>query len=113
MQSSAKEMSRNGELSFTVTVKNTGSRDGAETIQLYITDKKASVERPVKELKAFQKVWLKAGESKAVTLTIHVDALSFYDETSQSWKAETGDFEALIGTAADCIKQRAAFKLVD
>jgi beta-glucosidase len=113
VQSSAKEMSRNGELSFTVTVKNTGSRDGAETIQLYITDKKASVERPVKELKAFQKVWLKAGESKTVTLTIHVDALSFYDETSQAWKAETGDFEALIGTAADCIKQRAAFKLVD
>ena len=58
-------------------------------------------------------MWLKPGESKTVTLNIHVDALSFYDEASQAWKAETGDFEALIGTAADQIKQRVAFKLID
>ena len=109
----AREMTRDGKLSFSIPVMNTGQRAGAEVIQLYITDKKASVDRPVKELKAFQKVRLEPGEQRLVTLTIDVRALSFYDEANHQWRAEAGDFEALIGNASDHITQKVAFQLKD
>ena len=80
-------------------------------MQLYISDKKASVDRPVKELKAFQKVFLQPGESRDVTLTIGRDALSFYDEVKGQWTAEPGEFEGLIGTASDRIVGRCTFEL--
>ena len=98
-------------ISFTVNVTNTGSRAGAETIQLYISDKKASVDRPVKELKAFQKVCLQPGESRDVTLTIGLDALSFYDEVRGCWTAEPGQFEAHVGTASDRLTGKCTFEL--
>ena len=63
-------MTADDTISFTVNVKNTGTREGQEVVQLYISDKKFSLPRPVKELKAFQKVRLAPGEEKAVTLTI-------------------------------------------
>jgi beta-glucosidase len=84
---------------------------GSETIQLYISDKHASVDRPVKELKAFQKVFLQPGETRDVTLTIGREALSFYDEASHQWKVEPGKFEALIGTASDQIAGKCVFEL--
>ena len=99
------------QFSFHVSLKNTGSRAGAETVQLYISDKKCSVDRPVKELKAFQKVFLQPGESRDVTLTIGRDALSFYDEAKGQWTAEPGEFEALVGTAADNIVGKCTFEL--
>ena len=106
-----KEMSLSDNISFTVRVKNIGTMAGAEVVQLYVSDKKASVDRPLKELKAFQKVFLQPGESKEVRLTIGKDALSFYDEATASWKAEAGQFEALIGTASDQISSRVKFSL--
>ncbi len=110
---SANEITRDGQWSVVVPVTNTGRTAGAEVVQLYIHDKKCSVDRPVKELKAFQKVFLQPGETREVTLTIGIDALSYYDEATQSWKAEAGDFNALIGTAADQIAQQLTFKLKD
>ena len=98
-------------ISFTVKVKNTGSRAGAEVVQLYISDLKSSLPRPVKELKTFQKVYLQPGESKDVTLTIDKSALSFYDDRIGEWVAEPGDFEALIGTASDKIASTVKFSL--
>ena len=109
--SDKKEMSLSDNISFTVQVKNIGTMAGAEVVQLYVSDKKASVDRPLKELKAFQKVFLQPGENKEVRLTIGKDALSFYDETTASWKAEAGQFEALIGTASDRISSRVKFSL--
>lgn len=106
-----KEITGNEPVTFTVNVKNTGKVAGAEVVQLYIRDVKSSIDRPFKELKGFQKVFLQPGESKDVTLTIHQDALSFYDETSQSWKAEKGDFEALVGNASDHITSKVRFTL--
>ena len=91
--------------------RNTGKRAGAETVQLYIHDVKSSVDRPQKELKGFQKVYLQPGESKDISITINKEALSFYDEASSSWKAETGKFEALVGNAADNLKLKKAFEL--
>ena len=106
-----REMTLGDSIAFTVSVKNTGSVAGAEVVQLYVSDKKASVDRPLKELKAFRKVFLQPGESREVKLTIGRDALSFYDEATGSWKAEPGQFEALIGTASDRISSKLKFLL--
>ena len=105
------KMTADDQISFTINVTNTGTRAGAETVQLYISDKKASVDRPVKELKAFQKVFLQPGESRDVTLTIGRDALSFYDEATHAWVAEPGTFEALVGTASDQLPAKCTFEL--
>jgi beta-glucosidase len=99
------------QITFSVNVTNTGSRAGAETVQLYISDKVASVDRPIKELKAFQKVFLQPGETQQVNLTIGRDALSFYDEGRGDWTAEPGDFEALLGTSSDQLTQKISFML--
>lgn len=111
LRQSAKEMTRDGKLTFTVTVKNTGSKRGAETVQLYIKDKKSSVDRPVKELKGFKKVWLEPGEQKDVDMTIDNNALAYYDETTGTWKSEDGEFEALVGNASDNIMLKSRFML--
>jgi len=105
------QMTTNDQISFKVNVTNTGTCAGAETVQLYISDKEASVDRPVKELKAFGKVFLQPGESRDVTLTIGRDALSFYDEATHAWVAEPGTFEALVGTASDKITTKCSFEL--
>ena len=105
------QLSGDEKISFTVSVTNTGKCAGAETVQLYISDKEASVDRPVKELKAFSKVFLQPGESRDVTLTIGRDALSFYDETTHAWVAEPGAFEALVGTASDKLTAKCNFEL--
>ena len=97
-------------ISFTVTVTNTGTRAGAETVQLYVSDRKASVDRPVKELKAFQKVFLQPGESRDVVLTIGRDALSFYDENKGEWTVEPGLFDVLVGTASDKLTGKCTFE---
>ena len=104
-------MTEGDEITFTIPVTNTGSMAGAETVQLYISDLEASVDRPVKELKAFQKVFLQPGETQQVSLTIDKRALSFYDEAAQQWKAEPGIFEALAGTSSDKIVSRCSFTL--
>jgi beta-glucosidase len=104
-------MTRDGKISFTINVKNTGKRAGAEVVQLYIHDAESSLERPYKELKGFQKVYLEPGESKDVTMTIDNDALSFYDDKAHCWKSETGDFEALVGDASNHITQKMKFSL--
>ena len=108
---SDKEFNHNSSLTITVPVKNIGSCAGAETVQLYIRDVKSSVERPVKELKCFKKVFLQPGEEQLVTMTIDADALAFYDETAHGWKAEAGDFEALIGTSCEAIATKIKFRL--
>ncbi|MBQ2496981.1 MAG: fibronectin type III-like domain-contianing protein, partial [Prevotella sp.] len=104
-------MTADEKLTFTIPVTNTGSRAGAETIQLYIHDKQASVERPLKELKAFRKVYLQPGETQQVSLTIDKSALSFYNDQTGAWMAEAGDFEALIGTSSNHIVGSYVFKL--
>ena len=105
------QLTADEKISFTVNVTNTGKCAGAETIQLYISDKEASVDRPVKELKAFSKVFLQPGETRDVVLTIGRDALSFYDEATHAWVVEPGVFEALIGTASDQLPAKCSFEL--
>lgn len=111
LRADKKQMNQYGKITITVQVKNTGKRAGSETVQPYIHDAKASIDRPYKELKGFHKVYLLPGESKDVSITIDKDALSFYDEPTHSWKAEPGVFEALVGNAADKLKLKKAFEL--
>ena len=106
-----KTMTADDAISFTVNVKNTGTREGQEVVQLYISDKKSSLPRPVKELKGFQKVKLAPGEEKAVTLTIDKKALSFFDDAKHEWVAEPGKFEAIIGSSSRDIKGTVPFEL--
>lgn len=108
-----REMKADEQLTVTVPVKNTGSREGKEVVQLYIRDKKSSVERPVKELKGFCKVSLKPGEEKEVSFTIDRSALSYFDAGSHQWVAEPGAFEAIVAASATDIRGRVEFKLTE
>ena len=105
------EMTTDDKITFTVPVTNTGNVAGAETIQLYVSDLKASVERPMKELKAFSKVFLQPGETQQVSLTIDKSALSFYNDQTHQWTAEPGEFKALIGTSSKNIISDYKFRL--
>lgn len=107
----SKTMSADGTLTVKVTVKNTGAREGQEVVQLYISDKKSSLPRPVKELKGFQKIKLAPGEEKEVSFTIKKDALSFFDDAQHAWVAEPGKFEAIIAASATDIKGVIPFEL--
>ena len=107
----AKSMFPGGKVTVSVRVKNTGKRTGQETVQLYVSDKKASLPRPVKELKGFQKVTLAPGEEKEVNFIVTREALSFFDDRKHAWVAEPGTFEALIGASATDIRGRVAFTL--
>ena len=93
------------------TLKNTGSVAGAEVVQLYVSDVEASVERPVKELKGFQKVYLAPGESRKLEFTLDRQALSFFDAAKHEWVAEPGEFRALIGTSSEDIRESVSFTL--
>lgn len=93
----------NQTIQASVTLTNTGNYDGAEVVQLYIRDIVGSITRPVKELKGFQKIYLKKGESKKVTFNISPEDLKFYNnELKFGWEA--GDFDIMIGTDSEQVK---------
>lgn len=104
-------MSPKGQLTASVTVKNTGKRDGYEVVQLYICDKAASIIRPLKELKGFQKVFIKAGQSVKIDFQITSDLLKFYNSDLE-YVCEPGDFDAMIGCNSVELKS-AKFTLVE
>lgn len=103
-------MTDKGELTATVTVTNTGKKDGTEVVQLYIRDLMGSVTRPVKELKGFERIFLKAGESQKVSFKITPDLLTFYNYRLD-FVCEPGNFEVMIGSNSKDVK-RATFKLL-
>jgi beta-glucosidase len=97
-------------ITASIMVTNTGDVAGEETVQLYLRDLEASVTRPVKELKGFQKIFLKAGESKKVQFTISVNDLKFYN-SDLKYVAEPGDFKLFIGGNSRDVKE-AGFRLL-
>ncbi len=101
----------NERIQVSVTIRNTGTYDGEEIVQLYIRDKVGSIVRPVSELKDFTKVKLKAGESKTIQFTIDKAKLSFYNQQLQ-WVAEPGDFELMIGASSRDIRLKENFELL-
>lgn len=106
-----KNISGSEELTITIPVKNIGKVKGKEVVQLYIGDEKCSVLRPVKELKAFQKIELAPGEEQTVSFKIGQDALKFFSETAHSWVAEPGTFKVYIGSSSTDIRSAVEFVL--
>ena len=93
------------------TVKNTGAVPGAQVLQLYISDTEASVPRPSKELKGFEKLYLKPGESREVKFTFGPEALSWFDADAHAWRLEPGEFHALFGVSSADIRSDVPFNV--
>ena len=98
---------------FTVSipVTNTGDRAGREIVQLYVSDLKTTLPRPVKELKGFKKISLEPGQTETVTFEISRDDLSYFDADKHAWGVDPGKFEALVGASSRDIRSKDAFKV--
>lgn len=107
LQLSASKVMANEPLMVTVTITNTGSRAGAEVVQLYVRDVESTPFRPVHELKGFHKVWLKPKESTTVTFTLNKRSWAYYDVNRSDWLVESGQFEVQIGASSRDIRLRA------
>lgn len=110
---SSAKVGTDGQVTISVNIKNTGLREGDEVVQLYVHDVKSTVIRPVKELRAFERISLKAGDNKTVIMTIPVEKLSFYDEKTHRFVVETGTFEVLVGSSSEDIRLKAKFDVVN
>jgi len=92
-------------------VRNTGTRAGAEVVELYVHDGHSSVDRPVQELKGFQRVDLQPGETKDVHFTLDRSAMAFYSTAEKDWVTEPGDFDVLVGSSSRDIRLKGSFTL--
>lgn len=92
------------EIPVAVTVRNTGNKAGAEVVQIYLRDLVASVERPAKELKGFQKVFLQPGESREVLIKLTQRDLAFWDVDADDWRVEPGEFQVMVGVSSSDIR---------
>jgi len=108
---SSKTISEGETIRISIPVRNVGNREGKETVQLYIGDEEASVLRPVKELKGFDKISLAPGEEQTVTFTVTEDDLKFYDPVTSTWIAEPGRFKVYIGSSSADIRAIVPFEL--
>lgn len=106
-----KEYNKDETIKVSLTVTNKGKIDGAESVQVYATQSKPSVERPEKELKAFQKVFLNAGETKTVDLSIPVKDLAFFDDKSHTWTVESDQFTLHCAASSADIKSSVTIKI--
>ena len=105
------EYKGNEPVKFSVDVTNTGDRNGAAVVEVYVADKKSKVERPAKELKEFAKVYLKKGETKTVSFELQKDAFEYWGPQTKAWTLEAGDFDILVGESACDIKQSASIRI--
>lgn len=108
---SATELTDKDQLQVSLTVSNTGKVTGKEVIQLYVADPESSVQRPIKELKAFDKIELKPGESKEVSFTLNKRDFSYYSKVYNRWLAESGKFEILVGSSSRDIRLQGSLTL--
>jgi beta-glucosidase len=108
---SAKQISANGLLTVTVDVKNTGKTAGDEVVQMYIHDVSPSLKRPTEELRGFDRVSLKPGETKKVTLKLPGSKLAFYDEKIHDFRVETEMIDVMVGSSSADIRLKSQFKV--
>jgi beta-glucosidase len=108
---SSTNITDNDKLQVSLTVSNTGKVKGKEVIQLYVADTESSVQRPVKELKAFDKIELAPGESKDVSFTLNKRDFSYYSKVYDRWLAESGKFEILVGSSSRDIRLKGSLNL--
>lgn len=100
------QLADNERVTLSFRMKNTGDTDGSEIAQIYVADKESTIFRPVKELKAFKKVFLKAGEEKRISLSLGKRAFAYYNVLIHDWHVESGDFEILVGASSADIRLR-------
>ncbi len=113
MKISSKKIKPKGTIVVSVTVQNTGKIEGDEVVQLYVHDAACSVKRPSKELRSFEKIRLKAGEKKRITLTIPAEKLAFYDEKSHQFLTEPGLFDIMVGSSSEDIWLKDTIEVVN
>ncbi len=109
LELSGQQVAPNGKLTAAVEVTNTGARAGDEVVQLYVHEVEPAVKRPVKELRGFERISLKPGETKKVTFTLPAEKLAYYDETKHSFVVKPGAFEALVGSSSQDIRAQGQF----
>ena len=98
-------------MSVTVGVRNTGKRDGQEVVQLYVTHMGSKVERPIKELKGFQRIALKAGESKIVMFPLKAKDLAYWDEQKKQWVVEDESVNLMVGGSSADVKVQQTIRM--
>jgi beta-glucosidase len=108
---SSDKISRKGHVLVSITVSNTGERVGDEVVQLYVRDEKASVPRPLKQLKDFKRITLEPGESKTVRFLLQAKVLNYWDAGRKQFVVEPGMFEVMIGSSSADIRARARFEV--
>jgi beta-glucosidase len=108
---SSTRMTKDGQMTVTVTVKNTGKRDGQEVVQLYAAHVGSKVERPIKELKGFQRIALKAGEQKIVLFTLKAKDLAYWDEQKKQWVVEDEKVNLMVGGSSADVKAQQTITL--
>ncbi len=108
---SAGEIPGDGSVTISVDVRNSGPRPGDEVVQLYVHDVEASVKRPAKELRGFERITLEPGEKETVSFTLPAEKLAFFDEKADTFVTEPGAFDALIGGSSDDIRVRGRFQV--
>lgn len=108
---SASALAEGRTLEVSVPVKNVGKMAGAEVVQLYVSDPECSVDRPVKELKGFGKLYLEPGETGVLKFTLGTDDLAFFDAGKHEWVAEPGVYRVLVGASSADIRAEAEFEL--
>ena len=99
-----RELTADGTVSITLAVSNIGDRKGAEIVQVYVRDERSRLPRPDKELVAFEKVFLDAGETKHISIELDKYAVGYYDTSLPGWIAEEGTFEVMIGASSADIR---------
>ena len=109
---SSESMAKNGSITVTVDIKNTGSRDGDEVVQLYAQFPQSKVIRPAKALKGFQRINLKAGETKTATFIVKAESLAWWNDNIPGWEVENGPVNILIGSSSQDIKQQKTFTVI-
>ncbi|MDE5713260.1 MAG: glycoside hydrolase family 3 C-terminal domain-containing protein [Muribaculaceae bacterium] len=103
-------LGENGKITVEVPVTNKGAKEGSETVELYISDLKSSLPRPVKELKGFAKVKLAPGETRSVKFDVTPESLKFFDDKAHAWVVEPGKFKALVGASSTDIRHTIPFE---
>ncbi|WP_058308382.1 glycoside hydrolase family 3 C-terminal domain-containing protein [Gracilibacillus massiliensis] len=109
---SQQEISDNDNVEVSVKVKNTGNIAGKEVVQLYVNDLESTVNRPLKELKGFEKIYLEPGEEKTVTFSLDKRAFAYYNVEISDWHVETGDFNIMVGTSSQEILLEEKIKMI-
>ncbi|MCI9641403.1 MAG: glycosyl hydrolase [Eubacterium sp.] len=109
---SESEIKDNETVTVSFKIKNTGDMDGAEIAQVYVADKESTIFRPEKELRAFTKVFIKAGEEKEVSVTLGKRAFAYYNTNIGDWHVETGEFAVLVGSSSRDIRLEAAVNVI-